>query len=203
MWTKVGAQAVCWSEDIALRQWSIWFKCRPHYLLREFVVIAAVYIPPDANANAALNELHEAISSLQNKHPEALYVAAGDFNHVNLQVTLPTFHQHVTTATRGDNTLDKVYTNRRGLYRAAPHPHLGASNHISIMLVPAYCPVSKRMTATQKTIAVWPLRNIQNQSWPTLRSVWMMSWLKGRENFPDSNFVMFSNNLTNVVFLLT
>ena len=52
-------------------------KFWPHYLLREFtaVVIAAVYIPPDANANAALNELHEAISSLQNKHPEALYVA--------------------------------------------------------------------------------------------------------------------------------
>ena len=57
-------------------------KCRPHYLLCEFtaVVTAGVYIPPDANANAALNELHEAISSLQNKHPEALYVAAGDLN---------------------------------------------------------------------------------------------------------------------------
>ena len=133
-------------------------KCWPHYLLHEFtaVVIAAVYIPPDANANAALNKLHEAINLLQNKYPEALYVAAGDFNHVNLQVTLPTFHQHVTIATRDDNTLDKVYSNRQGTYRADPHPHLGASNHISIMLVPAYCPVTKRMTATQKTITVWP-----------------------------------------------
>ena len=110
-------------------------KCRPHYQLRKFtaVVIAAVDIPPDANANAALNKLHEAISSLQNKHPEALYVAAGDFNHVNLQATLPTFHQHVTVATRCDNTHDKVYTNRRGTYRAATRPHLGASDPISIM----------------------------------------------------------------------
>ena len=87
----------------------------------------------------------------------ALYVAAGDFNHVNLQVTLPMFHQHVTIATRGDNTLDKMYTNRRG---AAPCPHLGASDHISIMLVPAYCPVTKRMTATQITITVWPAESV-------------------------------------------
>ena len=42
------------------------------------------------------------------------------------------------------------------MYRASPRPHLGVSNHISIMLVPAYCPVTKRMTATQKTITVWP-----------------------------------------------
>lgn len=120
--------------------------------------IAAVFVPPDANTNATLKELHDAVSSLQNKHPEALYVAAGDFNHVNLQDTLPEFHQHpsVTIATRGDNTLDRVYTNRRGIYRAAPHPHLGSSDHISIMLVPAYCPVVKSMRATQKTITVWP-----------------------------------------------
>lgn len=97
-------------------------KCRPHYLLHKFtaVFIAEVYVPPHVNANATLKELHDTVSSLQNKHPEALYVAAGDFNHVNLQDTLPTFHQYVTIATRGDNTLDGVYTNRQGMYRAAP-----------------------------------------------------------------------------------
>ncbi|KAI4901825.1 hypothetical protein NFI96_033814, partial [Prochilodus magdalenae] len=58
-------------------------KCRPHYLPREFtaVFVIAVYIAPDANANNALKELHDNISSLQNKHPEAFYVVAGDFNH--------------------------------------------------------------------------------------------------------------------------
>lgn len=84
--------------------------------------IVAVYIPPQANANAALKELHDYISALQNKHPEALYVVVANFNHVDLYATLPMFHQHVTIATRGDNTLNKVYTNRRETYRAIPVP---------------------------------------------------------------------------------
>ncbi|KAI3362740.1 hypothetical protein L3Q82_001806 [Scortum barcoo] len=48
-------------------------KCRPHYLPREFtaVFVTAVYIPPGAKANEALKELHNNISSLQHKHPEA------------------------------------------------------------------------------------------------------------------------------------
>ena len=133
-------------------------KCRPHYLLRKFtaVLIIAVYVPPHANATAALKELHDTINTLQNKYPEALYVVAGDFNHVWLRDTLPTFQQHVKIATRGNNTLDKVYTNRRETYRAFPHPHLGSSDHISIMLAPAYCPVLKNKKATEKDITVWP-----------------------------------------------
>ncbi len=66
------------------------------------------------------------------------------------------FHQHVTITTLGDNTLDRVYTNRRGTYRATPRLHLCSSDHIPIILVPAYCPVLSRGEATQKTITVWP-----------------------------------------------
>ncbi|KAI4879135.1 hypothetical protein NFI96_007722 [Prochilodus magdalenae] len=131
-------------------------KCRPHYLPREFtaVFVIAVYIAPDANANNALKELHDNISSLQNKHPEAFYVVAGDFNHVNLTNILPRFYQHIDIPTRGNNTLDRVYTNVRDAYRAVPH--LGLSDHISIMLVPAYHPPLRRSRPTQKTITVWP-----------------------------------------------
>ncbi|KAI3374040.1 hypothetical protein L3Q82_022606, partial [Scortum barcoo] len=93
--------------------------------------------------------------SLQHKHPEAFYVVAGDFNHVNLTDTLPKFYQHVTIPTRGNNTLDRVYTNKRDAYRAVPHPHLGFSDHISIMLLPAYRPLL-RHTPKQRTITVWP-----------------------------------------------
>ncbi|KAI4901454.1 hypothetical protein NFI96_022824 [Prochilodus magdalenae] len=133
-------------------------KCRPHYLPREFtaVFVIAVYIAPDANANNALKELHDNISSLQNKHPEAFYVVAGDFNHVNLTNILPRFYQHIDIPTRGNNTLDRVYTNIRDAYRAVPHPHLGLSDHISIMRVPAYHPPLRRSRPTQKTITVWP-----------------------------------------------
>ena len=86
-------------------------KCRPYYLPLEFteVFVTIVYIPLGGNANEALKELHDNISLLQTKHPEAFYVVAGDFNHVKLTDTLPRFYQHVTIPTRGDNTLDCVH----------------------------------------------------------------------------------------------
>ena len=62
----------------------------------------------------------------------------------------------VKIATQGNNTLDKVYTNRRETYRAFPRPHLCSSDHISIMLAPAYCAVLKNKKATEKDITVWP-----------------------------------------------
>ena len=131
-------------------------KCRPHYLPCEFtaVFVVAVYIQPDAKANEALKELPNNISSLQHKPPETFYVVTGDFNHVNLTDTLPKFHQHATIPTRGNNTLDRVYTNKRDAYKAFPHPHLGFSNHISIMLVPAYRPLLRHHTPAQRTITV-------------------------------------------------
>ncbi|KAI3352913.1 hypothetical protein L3Q82_019486 [Scortum barcoo] len=70
----------------------------------------------------------------------------GISNHVNLTDTLPKFYQHVTIPTRGNNTLDRVYTNKRDAYRAVPHPHLGFSDHISIMLLPAYRPLLRHHT---------------------------------------------------------
>ncbi|KAI4883935.1 hypothetical protein NFI96_030564, partial [Prochilodus magdalenae] len=61
-------------------------RCRPFYLPREFttVLIISVYIPPGANAKAALCELYSAISGLQNTHPDGLFIVVGDFNHMNL-----------------------------------------------------------------------------------------------------------------------
>ena len=131
-------------------------KCQPHYLLREFtaVFVMAVYIPPGANANEALKELQNNINSLQSKHPEAFYVVAENFNHVNLTDTLPSFYQHVTLPTRGNKMLDRVYTNKRDAFRAIPH--LSFSDHISIMLVPAYHPLLRHHTLAQRTITVWP-----------------------------------------------
>lgn len=120
------------------------------------VFIVAVYIPPSANASKALRELHDHIGVLQNKHPEAFFVVAGDFNHVKLTDTLPRFYQHVSIATRGNNTLDRVYTNKWDSYRAVPCLHLGFSDYISIMLAPAHHPVLKANKPTQKTITVWP-----------------------------------------------
>lgn len=61
-------------------------KCHPYYLPREFtavfkaaVFIAAVYIHP-ANSKVVLGKLHEVLSELETAHPDAIFIAAGDFN---------------------------------------------------------------------------------------------------------------------------
>ena len=133
-------------------------KCRPFYLPREFTstIITAVYIPPDANAKLALNELHAAISKQQTAHPEAAFIVAGDFNPCKLKTVLPKFHQHVSCHTRGDKTLDHVYTNIDGAYTATPLPHLGQSDHLSLFLTPKYSPLINRVKPSVRTIKVWP-----------------------------------------------
>uniref|UniRef100_A0A1A8ATP4 Reverse transcriptase domain-containing protein n=1 Tax=Nothobranchius furzeri TaxID=105023 RepID=A0A1A8ATP4_NOTFU len=133
-------------------------RCRPFYLPREFttVFIIGVYIPPGANTKEALGELYTNISELQNTHPDGLFIVAGDFNHANLKSVLPRFHQYVDFATRGVNTLDLVYTNIPGAYRAEPRPHLGYSDHISVMLIPAYRPLVKRAKPVLRKAKTWP-----------------------------------------------
>ncbi|KAL0160672.1 hypothetical protein M9458_044397, partial [Cirrhinus mrigala] len=133
-------------------------KCRSFYLPREFtaIVIVAVYIPPCTNAKDALRELYSAISEQQTNNPDGFFIIAGDFNHANLKSVLPKFYQHVNFATRGNNTLDLVYTTNKNAYRAEPRPHLGYSDHISVMLIPAYRPLLKLTKPVQKQITVWP-----------------------------------------------
>ncbi len=88
--------------------------------------------------------------------PTAFFIIAGDFNHANLKTVLPKFYQHVNFATRGNNTLDFVYTTEKNAYKAVPRPHLGYSDHISVMLIPAYRPLLKLTKPVQKLITIWP-----------------------------------------------
>ncbi|KAK3528893.1 hypothetical protein QTP70_012063 [Hemibagrus guttatus] len=133
-------------------------RCRPFYLPREFttIFIVRMYIPPSVNTKEALCELYRAISGLQNAHPDGLFITARDFNRANLKSVLPKFHQHVDFATRGVNTLDLVYTNIPGMYRAEPRPHLGYSDHISVMLISAYRPLIRCSKPILKLVKTWP-----------------------------------------------
>ncbi|KAK7929457.1 hypothetical protein WMY93_005852 [Mugilogobius chulae] len=133
-------------------------KCRPFYLPREFAVvyICAVYIPPDANAKLALAQVSSSINNSLVAHPDSVFIAAGDFNHADLKSVLHKFHRNVKCATRGDRTLDQVYTNVAGAYRAQAYPHLGLSDHLSLLLHPRYTPKIKSAGITVKTVRTWP-----------------------------------------------
>ncbi len=123
-------------------------KCRPFYLPREYtaILLVAVYIPPSSNNNRseALNDLYQHIREQQTAHPDAFLHLGG------------LIHQHIDFPTRGNNTLDFVYTTQRGAYKALPLAHLGASDHITVMLMPAYRLLIKVIKPVQKQIQVWP-----------------------------------------------
>ncbi len=54
------------------------------------------------------------------------------------------------------NTLDFVYTTENNAYKAVPRPHLGYSDHISVMLIPAYRLLLQLAKPVQKLITIWP-----------------------------------------------
>lgn len=103
--------------------------CRPFHIPTEFtaVLISAVYIPPQANAKQALEELHTATSSQLNAYPEGIVIVAGDFNHVDLNVVLPKFSKNISFPTRD----------------------------ISLDMFPAYRPLICRVKPTVRQIQVW------------------------------------------------
>ena len=83
-------------------------KCRLFKLVKELssVLNIAAYIPLQANAKLALEELCRLISSNMNANPEAAVTVAEDFNHVELKAVLPKFHKFINFPTRDDNKLD-------------------------------------------------------------------------------------------------
>ena len=60
------------------------------------------------------------IARLQVKFPEAFIVMSGDYNHVCLSKTLPTFKQFVDCTTRGDKTLDLLVDQTMTCYTSLP-----------------------------------------------------------------------------------
>ncbi|KAL3048831.1 hypothetical protein OYC64_008335 [Pagothenia borchgrevinki] len=134
-------------------------SCRAFHLLREFtsVVITAVYIPPQslADNNTALDQLFGIIDKTETSRPDAAFVVAGDFNTANMKKVLPKYYQHISCPTRGGNILNHVYSPFRHGYKALPRPPFGKSDHILLLLLPAYKQKLKRDRPVTRTVQRW------------------------------------------------
>lgn len=62
-------------------------RCRPFYLQRKCasVILVAVYIPPQAGATLAAQQLAARITEVENAHPDPVVLILGHFNHVNMR----------------------------------------------------------------------------------------------------------------------
>lgn len=132
-------------------------SCRPFYLPREFtsVIVNAVYIPPQADTDTALCELHEALIQHQTQNRNAVLIVAGDFNSANLKRTEPNFYQHINCPTRGERTLDHCYTTVRDSYTAQSRPLFGKSDHVAIFLMPKYKQRLKQEVPAWREVSHW------------------------------------------------
>ena len=86
--------------------------------------MVGMYIPPRANATAAIGALADQITTVDNSTPDSLVLIRGDFNHTTLSKELPKYKQQVTCATREGKTLNLCYS--------------PISDHAMIYLLPSY-----------------------------------------------------------------
>ena len=177
-------------------------SCRPFYLPREFTVITifAVYIPPDANVSTALSLLHTSINKQQLAHPEGVCIVAGDFSQARLKSVLPKFVQYVKCATRGENTLDHVYSNIKHAYKVTPLPHLASSDHLCLALTPTYTTLLRQTKPQLKTIKTWPEEALSQLQDCFHHTTWDIFSSHNLQEYTDTVLSYIKNCIDNVTF---
>ncbi len=133
-----------WCSDITLKKMcspnleALFINCKPFYSPREFssFILVNVYVPPDACVSAAMQQLAEQISEMEQRYLDSLLIILGDFNKANLSRELPKYKQHVTCPTRNSNILDHCNTIIKDAYHSVPRPALGLSDHCLVHLTP-------------------------------------------------------------------
>ena len=96
----------------------LWADVKPRRLPRGFsnIIVGMVYQPPDANDVTKRDYLLSCLESLEARYPNCAFVLAGDFNRSLLPLihsVVKAFHLKpvVDFPTRGDRTLDQIFTN--------------------------------------------------------------------------------------------
>jgi hypothetical protein len=123
----------------------LWLALRPKCLPRPLTIlaVAVVYCSTsyDANAKVALaNYLIKSVDQIRCRYPDCGMFIFGDFNTMN--TNLFNKHAHLTQIihepTRGNNILDKVFTNCKQWYKAPVlMPPVDKSDHNCILLRPS------------------------------------------------------------------
>ena len=131
--------------------------CRPFYLPREFfsIILTAVYIPPQANTDAAVIQLSDIVTRDEHSQPDSFVIVTGDFSKANPNKERPKFIQQVTRATRDGRTLDHCYTTIKGAYRSIPRAPISRSEHAMVYLVPNYKQQLECVKPTVKIVKQW------------------------------------------------
>ena len=121
---------------------TLWLLLKPQRLPRGLnsIILGVIYHPPGNNDTDLQAHVTENLDSILSSHPNSGIILTGDFNEFRHRRLCCSFNlkQIVNHATRGDNILDKVFTNISKYYDipnvVAP---LSSSDHNSIVLTPS------------------------------------------------------------------
>ena len=121
---------------------ALWVDIKPRRLPRNFsnIIVGVVYHPPSANDNTMKEYLLSSLESLESKFPNCAIILAGDFNRTLLPISERAFRPFllnpvVTFPTRGDRTLDQIFTNISSFYAYPSRmPPFGLSDHYSVLI---------------------------------------------------------------------
>ena len=101
-------------------------------------LVCVVYHPPDANRFQLSSHFMDALEIIHSRVDAPLLIIGGDFNRVSVEA-LSSLTQIVTQPTRGEATLDLLYTNLAFAYNSdcvSILPPLGLSDHNIVFVVP-------------------------------------------------------------------
>ena len=80
---------------------------------------------------------------------------AGDINAGKLKSVLHNFYQHAICTTRGEETLDHLYSTHTDTYKALPRPLFCKSDHNYILPIPTYKQKFKQELSLMRSIRIW------------------------------------------------
>ena len=135
----------------------IWIKIMPTKLPRKFscILVACVYYTQHTDYSQMRYHLIMGIDTMIRKHPECGVIITCDFNQLNdnfLKVHYR-FVQVVNVVTRGQATLDKIWTNMNGFYSTPVSiSELGTSDHCMVLWKPDRGPPDIRGNVTRVTV---------------------------------------------------
>ena len=84
-----------------------------------------------------------------------LKLVTGDFNHCDLGKVLPAYQQQVKGKTRGDRTLDLMYSYIMDAFTSAPLAPSGCTDHNLVSLLPKDRPRAQRQPLVTTTVQLW------------------------------------------------
>lgn len=119
---------------------TLWLLFRSQRMPRtvSHILIGVVYHPPDADNKTTTDHLVDAVDIIMKRHPNAGVIILGDVNHLqDKPLREYPLKQLVTSATRGEALLDKIYSNISEWYLTPTIlPITAGSDHRTVLVTP-------------------------------------------------------------------